>query len=124
MAVATQILEQGPSNIVMHFTNSGDAEAAVLKVDVSALTPPCPRVRILKAKYAVSGGASGVTALWDATADDIAWQFPAETAGEIDFREFGGLQNPKSAGWTGDINFTCAANTVYAITLWMKKKDG
>jgi hypothetical protein len=126
MAVASQTLEEGNRNLVMHFTNTGDAEAAVLKVDVSALTPPCAQVAIHKVKYATNGtgGAAptGVNILWDATTDDVALTIPANASDCLDYKDIGGLQNPMSAGATGDVLFTCSADDAYSITLWMVKK--
>lgn len=127
MAVTSQTLEQGPRNVVMHFTNNGDAEAAVVKVDVSALSPPCDRVAIEKIKFNTNntGGttATGVNILWDATTPVLAATLPPNSVGELDFRDIGGLQDPKATGWTGDIKFTCSADDAYAITLVMKKKN-
>jgi len=123
MVAAIQVLEDGISNVVILFTSDGaDAEDGVLKVDVSALDPPCARLRIMKAKWGVSAGTTGVSVLWDADTDDLAWQFPSETSGDVEFVDIGGLQNPQSDGWTGDVLFTSEADTIYTIVLWMKKK--
>lgn len=126
MAVTSQTLQQGDRNVVMHFTNDGDAESAVVKVDVSALSPACERVSIVRVKYSTNtrGGAAptGVAILWDATTPELALQLSPNNSGYIDFRDIGGLQNTKATGWTGDIKFTCSADDAYSITLWMRKK--
>lgn len=127
MAVTSQTIEQGDRNVVMHFTNDGDAESAVTKVDVSALAPACDRVAILKIKYTTNTtggtGPTGVNLLWTATSGNTLIEtLPPNSSDDLDFREFGGLQNPKNAGYSGDIAFTCSANDAYSITLWMKKK--
>ncbi len=127
MAVTSQTLEQGARNVVMRFTNNGDAEAAVLKVDVSALSPPCDRVAIERIEYTTNntGGTTptGVNILWDATTPELAVALPANNSDCLDYSAIGGLQNTKATGWTGDIKFTCSADDAYTITLWMKKKN-
>ena len=127
MAVTSQTLEQGPRNVVMRFTNDGDAESAVVKVDVSALSPACERVSILKCEYSTNnrGGATptGVAILWDATTPELAIALPPNNSDCLDYSEMGGLQNTKATGWTGDIKFTCGADDAYTITLWMRKKS-
>jgi|SRR5687767_13019613 len=126
MAVTSQTLLDNDRNLVMHFTNNGDAEAAVLKVDVSALTPPATRVAIKKVRYATNntGGTAptGVNILWDATTDELALTLPPNSSDCLDYCDIGGLQNTKATGFTGDIMFTCSADDAYAITLWMTKK--
>lgn len=124
MAVRTQILEQGLKNAVILFTNTGDVEAAVTKVDVTTLTPPCLRVDIEKIKYAVAGAAAAsLNILWDAGTPDLAWVLPAPESGEFNFKDVGGLINPKSTGWTGNIKFTVPASTPYSVILWLEKKQ-
>jgi len=126
-AVATQILFESASDIVMKFTNvsDGTGEAAVTKVDVSALTPPTALVSIDKIYYATDGMA--VRVLWDATADVVAWLVPANQHGCYDFSEVqpGTLVNNAGTGITGDIQFTTVGHTsgdTYSIILVMKKR--
>lgn len=123
MAVTSQILEQGAKNVVMHFTNDGDAEDDVTKVDVSALTPPCTRVAIERIQWSI-GGAAGLALEmnWVSTAEELIWVMPSASSDAVDFCGFGGLQNPMSAAATGDISFAVAADAPYTVTLWMKKK--
>lgn len=123
--VDTRVDNDGHRNYVATFTNISDAtgESAVTKIDVSALAKPCDDVKITKIKYQTSG--FGVRILWDATADDLAFEIPENQEGEICFGE-SGLINPQSAGATGDVKFTtigtAAAGDSYTIKLYCKKK--
>lgn len=124
-AVTSQTLHDGPRNAVMKFTNisDGTGESAVSKVDVSALSGAPANVRIDKIKYHTSG--MGVDVLFDASTDDIAWTIGADESGEICFKRHGGLVNPKSSGFSGDIVFSTNGATSgdrYSITLEMVKK--
>lgn len=126
-AVTTQIMFESATELVAKFTNvsDGTGEAAVTKVDVSALTPAAVEVDILKLIYSTDGMA--VRILWDATADELAWTVPQNQWGEIDFtKNFpGGLRNNAGAGKTGDIQFTTVGHTLgdsYSIVLVLKKR--
>lgn len=123
--VTSQTLVDGARNVVMKFTNisDGTGEAAVTKVDVSALAGAPSEVVIRKIRYATFGMA--VRILWDATADTQAWLIPADTDGEIDFTAFGGLHNDAGAGKTGDIQVTTVGHSSgdgYAFVLEMSKE--
>lgn len=121
-AVTSQTLLDGGKNIVMKFTNisDGTGEAAVTKVDVSALN--AAGVKINKIHYSTYGMA--VRILWDATADVVAWLVPQDSDGTYDFTPFGGIQNNAGAGVTGDIQFTTVGHTsgdTYSIILEMAR---
>lgn len=123
--VTSQTLVDGPRNAVLKFTNLSDStgEAAVTKVDVSALSGSPSAVSIQKIEYSTRG--MGVDILWDATADVIAHSLESDGSGCLDFRDIGGIQNDAGSGKTGDINFTtqgATANDSYTITLHLKKK--
>jgi hypothetical protein len=131
MAVTTQILQDGPRNCVMKFTNDGDVEAAVLKVDVSTLsyveaTGPCTAVRINAIRYQLIG--MNLQILWDATTDVLAVELVPQAGDHICMRQFGGLTNNSGAGKTGDIRFTTigtpATDASYTIILEMVKIYG
>ena len=126
-AVATQIVFDGERRAVMKFTNISDGigEAAVLKVDVSALNPDsrgqaCDGVTIERLHYSVNGMA--VSILWDATTD-----VPAFIAGPGQYTfDFTKIQMPNNAGAgkTGDILFStigASAGDTYTIILEMVK---
>jgi len=125
MAVATQTIMDGPRNAVLKFTNdNGDAEAAVVKVDVSTLSGSPDDVRIDMIEFATEG--MGVDILWDATANVLAWHVPTDQDGRSDFRDIGGLTNNAGAGKTGDILFTTTGHSAgdkYTIILHLKKRS-
>jgi hypothetical protein len=123
-AVTSQILLDGPNNVVMKFTNvsDGTGEAAVTKVDVSALGGAPDEVRIDKIDYHTNG--MGVNILWDATADVLAYAIGPNGDGCANFKDVGGIRNNAGDGKTGDIQFTTVGDDsgdVYAITLHMRK---
>lgn len=104
----TQILEEGPRNVVMKFVGILDTSnlASTLAVDVSTLncggTLPTPtQVRIDSLEYDVSDQLI-VQLLWDATVDVPIVAMPGR--GEYQSRQYGGLTNNANSGKTGDIN--------------------
>ena len=127
-AVTSQTLQDGDKSVVMKFTNisDGSGEAAVKKVDVSALQAQsgsgaaCTGVAIQCVWYECSGMA--VDLLWDATTDVIAWTLSGY--GYFDFRSAGPLTNNSASGKTGDIMFTttgAGSGDRYSIMLKMGK---
>lgn len=123
--VTSQILEDGPHNAVILFTNQSDGsgEAAALKVDASTLSGAPASVKIARIKYATHGMA--VQLLWDGPTDRLAWLLPPDMADDLNFEDMGGLQNSIGADKTGDINATtvgASAGDSYTIILWLKKK--
>lgn len=122
-AVTSQIIFDGQHKTIVKFTSvsDGTGEAAVLKVDVSTLTPPATAVKIRKAWYDVSFGMS-VSILWDATTDVPALILAG--FGCHDFTCFSGIPNNAGAGKTGDIRFTtngASADDTYSIVLELVK---
>lgn len=107
--VTSQTLVNGSRNLVMKFTNASDGtgEAAVTKVDVSALG--YSDVKIDRIHFSATG--MGVRLLWDATSDVTAFEIGAGETGTLDFCKFGGLTNNAGAGKTGDINLTTTGAT-------------
>lgn len=127
MAVTSTTIQDGDRIAIMRFTNDGDAEAAVTKVDVSALSAnadgaACTSADIDRITYSITDG--DVSILFDATTDVEAISLPQNHSGRLCFREFGGLTNNAGSGVTGDIQFTCASNTHYMIVLTLKKSYG
>ena len=109
-------------------TSDGTGEAAVKKVDVSALSDSstgqaCTGVRLAKIVYSTFG--MSVKLLWDATADTICWDLNADYTTDEDFTEFGGVRNTAAAsGKTGDIMLTTTGHTngdSYVIVLTLYK---
>ncbi len=125
-AVATQTIQDGGRKAIFRFTNvsDGSGEAAVKKIDVSALTADpvsgaaCSKVSIEKIWYTTIG--MGVKIFFDASTDLLAWQLNADYADELDFSEFNGIPNNAGSGVTGDIMFTTVAHSdgdVYNICM-------
>lgn len=127
-AVNSQTLFDGLSQAVMKFNNvsDGTGEAAVLKVDVSALAAnnvgkECTGVSIRKITAMISG--MSVNVLWDATTD-VSAVVLAPGMYTLNFDDTAILGNNAGAGKTGDIMFTtvgAAANDTYSIILEMIK---
>jgi hypothetical protein len=126
MAITTtsQTLYDNARNVVMQFTGISDGsgqEAAVIKVDVSELSPPCDRVRISKLTHDVQGGA--VTLSWAADTPVVFAQLSGDN--ETDYRREGGLQNSADESRTGDILLSTEGfelGSSYTIKLEMVKK--
>jgi hypothetical protein len=129
-AVATTTIIDGPRKAVIYCTNTSDGggESAVTKVDVSALSKSpdldtCTGVRLEKVAFSNVG--MGVKILWDATADVIAMELPADYSDTLDFKDIGGLPNYSGSGKTGDIQFTTVGHSsgdTYSITLYCIKE--
>jgi len=127
-AVNSQTLFDGLSQAVMKFNNvsDGTGEAAVLKVDVSALAAnnvgkECTGVSIRKITAMISG--MSVNVLWDATTD-VSAVVLAPGMYTLNFDDTAILGNNAGTGKTGDIMFTtvgAAANDTYSIILEMIK---
>jgi hypothetical protein len=125
-AVTTQIIQDGPRNAIIKFTNvsDGSGESAVLKVDVSTLSGFNGRipdeVQIRHIDYSLSG--MQVQILWDADTDVLCWELTPDADNDLDFPYF--LPNNAGAGKTGDIRFTTigASNgDSYSIVLHLVK---
>jgi len=132
-AVATQTIQDGARKAIFRFTNvsDGSGEAAVKKIDVSALTKDpvsgatCTKVSIEKIWYTTVG--MGVKIFFDASTDLLAWQLNADYADELDFSEFNGIPNNAGSGITGDIMFTTVAHSdgdVYNVCMSVIKHYG
>jgi len=108
-------------------TSDGTGEAAVKKIDVSALSDSstgqaCTGVRLAKIVYSTFG--MSVKLLWDATTDTICWDLNADYTTDEDFTEFGGIRNTSGSGKTGDIMLTTTGHTngdSYVIVLTVYK---
>ena len=114
--VTSQKIVDGDRNVIMKFTNisDGTGESAVLKVDVSALTPdaygaPCTRVTVTKIYIAAHG--MEVRMLWDATTDVPFFLSSPGATQTLDFSNFTGITNDAGAGVTGDIVFSTSDAT-------------
>jgi len=132
-AVTSQLLFDGPRNVVMKFTNlsDGTGESAVKKVDVTTLSPnPGTSLRITRIIFDINAGADSttnadptVTLLWEASAN-VTLAVLSGYGDTIEMEEGPGIVNTKAAGATGSILFTTGNFTTgvsYTITLYMKK---
>lgn len=108
-SVSTVSLFSGQKRAAFVFNNlsDGTGEAAVTKVDISALPGAPSKVKITR----ISGNTVGmaVRVLFDHTTDDTVLILQGEFC--MDFTPYGGLQDPASAGGTGDILFTTVGHT-------------
>jgi hypothetical protein len=128
-AVTSQTLFDNERTAIMKFTNisDGTGETAVLKVDVSALTPSasgktCTRVTVTKIYIANHG--MEVRMLFDATTDVPFFLSSPGATQTLDMTGFGGITNNAGAGVTGDIVFSTAdasAGDTYWTILEMTK---
>jgi len=130
-AVTATTVNDGPRTAVIYCTNTSDGtgEAAVTKVDVSALASlqngtACTGVRIEKIIFSTVG--MGVKILWDASTDVIAAELPADYSDTLDYSDISGLPNvAASGGKTGDIQFTTVGHTsgdTYSVVLYCLKQ--
>jgi hypothetical protein len=123
-AVQTNVITDGSKRKVIQILNysDGTGEADVVKLDVSA-DDDADYYSIQEIQYDI-GGFTGVTIKFDATTDDEGVYLPTGT-GYKNFGSMGGLPDPKSTGWTGDILVStvgAAADATYDILIHVKKK--
>lgn len=128
--VQTNVIFAGTRRRSVQLLNvsDGTGESNVVKVDVSALIGPdgsAPTYTVVEEiQYAIQGFTS-VRLVWDATTDDEIAVLPSGS-GYLNFKEAGGLVDPKSSGTTGDILLTTAgavSGATYDITLVIRLKD-
>lgn len=135
--VSIRTLVDNNRQAVVHLTcvSDGTGEAAVLKVDKSAIAAAvggaeAASLDIEAVRWSIQGFTS-VRLLWDHTTDDLALVLCA--SGYDDFLGASDtrgpaltplLTDPRSAGATGDILLTSAgavSGATYDITLWLRK---
>ena len=130
-AVTATTVEDGPKKAIIYCTNTSDGtgEAAVVKVDVSALASlqdgtACTGVRIEKITFSTVG--MSVKLLWDASVDVIAVELPADYSDTLDYSDMSGLPNvAASGGNTGDIQLTTLGHSsgdTYSVVLHCLKQ--
>jgi hypothetical protein len=130
-AVTKTTVEDGPKRAIIYCTNTSDGtgEAAVVKVDVSALSAlqdgtACTGVRIQKITFSNVG--MSVKLLWDASTDVIAVELPADYSDTLDYSDISGLPNvAASGGNTGDIQLTTLGHSsgdTYSVVLHCLKQ--
>lgn len=127
--VDTRILFKGTRRAAYRFTNVSDStgESAVIKVDISTLTGPngsAPTATVIEQLEWSIQGFTSVRLFWDGDTDDEIAVLSG--SGFKDYKEFGGMADPRSAGGTGDILITTAgatATSTYDITVTFRLKD-
>lgn len=126
--VTSQVIANGPRNLIIKFTNESDGtgESGVLKVDATSATyanrgvAPGLHLKVIRITYVVQGGSLRIQ--WTGTpATDMVI---LEYAGVMDYLAFAGLPNPANTGANGSISFTTvgfASGSSYTVTLEMAK---
>lgn len=128
--VDSKVVFAGTRKRIVRLTNisDGTGESDVVKVDVSALTGPDGTPPTSTAIEEIQWSINGFTSVrleWDATTDDEIAVLGTGN-GYFNFRNAGGLIDPKSTGTTGDILLTTAGNVsgaTYDITLVLRLRD-
>jgi hypothetical protein len=117
-----QVLEEGFRNYIIKVDGT-DVETAAKIVDVSALNPPCTRVRLMKATYNLASTAV-MNLLWDATSAVTLINLNGSNDADMCFVDSGGIWNNAGAGVTGDVLLSGgAATTPYSLVLSFVKSD-
>lgn len=122
--VTSQIIAKGPRYSIVHLTNisDGTGESAVTKVDISTLdlgNGVAPTKTSVKEIQWSIQGFTAVQLYWDHTTDDTIAILAAGN-GYSEFGMLGMLNDPGSAGGTGDVLLTTAgavSGATYDITL-------
>ena len=122
--VASQTIIDGQKTAVLKLTNvsDGGGEAAVVKVDVSALTAlpngtVCTGVVIEKIWWQCIGMKVQLLCI----------ELGENQSGHHDYTDFGGFPNNAGSGKTGDLLFTTVGHTsadTYTVILYMRKEYG
>jgi hypothetical protein len=132
--VATQVLLNGPRNIMVLMANSSDGtgETLVKKVDASSAGPfgvlvagqtfyPGVHMKISRLEYDIRGS-GGVNLYWDATAPQLFMALSG--AGTLSLDEPYQVINAMTTGATGSIllsTVSFAAGSGYTITMHLTK---
>ena len=127
--VTSQTIQDGQKTAILKFTNASDGsgEAAVKKVDVSALNAnrageACTSVSVSRIYWATRG--MGVNLEFDASTNVLLTGLPADSTGDEYYDLFSGIPNNAGSGVTGDIDLTTVAHSsgdTYSIILVLSK---
>lgn len=111
MAASTRYLIQGQNRVVINVTGTFSAadETDTVLIDLSTLAGPnkglAPTaVRIDEITWSVSPEFDNILLEWEHTTDDIVDYYSGQ--GYMDYRPYGGKNDPRSAGGTGDLILT------------------
>jgi hypothetical protein len=118
VASNTMLTQERRKIVQFYNVSDGTGESAVVKIDRSALGTGTSPVRILR----IWGSALGMSVriFFDATNDDLIHHVLDGQDINFDYRDFGGLKDPQSSGYTGDVVFTTVGHTsgdTYSITI-------
>lgn len=116
--MATQIIQDGPKNVVVKIDGVGTASGTA--ITVTTLSPPCTRVRINQIWFSCPTTGS-LNILWDATTDVLA--FNCQGSQDFCFDIFGGLPNNAGAGNTGNVNFAGVGTGNWTAVIFATKTD-
>lgn len=126
--VNTQILANGPVNLIVKFTNfsDGTGESAVTKLDATSVSngykgvAPGVYLKLKRIQYDVRN--MGLNILWDATADEVMLAI-GQSSEDIKFNP--PLRVPVGlVGATGSVNFTTLGampNSTYSVVMHFLK---
>ena len=119
MAFTTTIIEEGHRNYVIQVVGTG-ADAAALLVDVSALNPPCQKLRLQRVSYDIApAGTASLTWQGDAQPFLTMSEGPGQT---MCYKKVGGIPNRNPAS-NGDVLLDTPANAKYSFTLHFIKSN-
>ena len=130
MAAAAKVLFSGKNKYIVNITGafSVSDETDTVVVDISTLTGPDgttpTSVRVDELTWSIGAGFDYILLEWDATANDKIEYLQGQ--GYMDYRPYGGKNDPKSTGTTGDILLTSsggASGDTYSILMVCTLKD-
>lgn len=129
-SIDTKKLVDGDRNVIVRrtCTSDGTGETSAVFMDISTFNAGTASgaplsLRVDRIEWDIQGFTS-VLLKWDATTDDeVVYLGPG--SGSMDWSGVGGMSDPRSSGYTGDILITTAGATsgdTYTITLYCVKK--
>lgn len=130
MAAATTYMIQGRNIVVVNVKGAFNAsdETDTVIIDKSALTGPDGTepgsISIEEITWTIGPGFAYVLLEWEHNTDDVVDYFHGQ--GYVDFRPYGGKNDPESEGGTGDLVLTTsggAAGDTYSFIIRAKLKD-
>lgn len=130
MAAATRYLVQGRNIVVINVTGAFSAadETDTILIDKSTLIGPDgtepTSISIEEVTWTIGPGFDYIALEWDHTTDDLVDNFHGQ--GYMDYRPYGGKNDPESSGATGDLILSTvggAAGDSYSFLIRAKLKD-
>lgn len=124
MAASTRYLIKGNRNIVVNVTGVWAVadETDTIIIDKSTLVGPLGvepgSIRVDEITWTLGPAFDAVLLEWDHTTDDVVDYYSGQ--GYMDYMEYGGKNDPKSAGGTGDLILSTiggAANDTYSLLI-------